>query len=216
MPLTLTRRNGRLTLVEVETGIEVCVDFVNGAQGYRHARSGTRKEAIARAAGVTGRFQPSILDCTAGLGRDAFLLATLGCEVTALERNETIHALLEDGLARARQASQSADAAARIALLSCDAHSYLAEMTKGSVEVIYIDPMYGNSQRRAAPKKELRLLQELLAESADSNDLLPSALHSAGKRVIAKRHARAEALEGPSPDHVIAGSSTRFDVYMVR
>jgi 16S rRNA (guanine1516-N2)-methyltransferase len=38
-----------------------------------------------------------------GLGKDAFVLASLGCRVTLVERNPVVHALLRDGLDRLRE-----------------------------------------------------------------------------------------------------------------
>ena len=32
-----------------------------------------------------------VLDCTAGLARDAFVLASLGCEVTLVERSRVVY-----------------------------------------------------------------------------------------------------------------------------
>ena len=42
-----------------------------------------------------------MLDATAGLGRDAFVLASLGCQVTLIERVPAVAALLENGIERA-------------------------------------------------------------------------------------------------------------------
>ncbi len=81
------------------------VDFVGGAVGHRFRFGGGRGQALPRAAGLTGSATPRIVDATAGLGRDAFLLASLGAEVTLLERSPEVHALLADGIARASQAS---------------------------------------------------------------------------------------------------------------
>src|SRR5690606_15891946 len=43
-----------------------------------------------------------VLDCTAGLGEDAFVLASCGAKVLLVERNPIIHLLLQDGLLRAK------------------------------------------------------------------------------------------------------------------
>ena len=57
---------------------------------------------IAKAVGIAQGVRPQVLDATAGLGKDAFVLASLGCQMTLIERQPLIAALLEDGLARAR------------------------------------------------------------------------------------------------------------------
>ena len=80
----------------------VRVDFVEGAAAHRRLYGGGSGQMIAKAVGVQSGVRPVVLDATAGLGRDAFVLATLGCEMTLIERQPLIAALLEDGLARAR------------------------------------------------------------------------------------------------------------------
>ena len=40
----------------------------------------------------------NIVDTTAGLGKDAFLLASLGAKVTLIERSNYMHQLLETGM----------------------------------------------------------------------------------------------------------------------
>ena len=56
---------------------------------------------LAKAVGLKKGACPDVIDCTAGLGRDAFVLASLGCRVVMLERVTVVHALLNDGLAQA-------------------------------------------------------------------------------------------------------------------
>ncbi len=41
--------------------------------------------------------------CCLGLGKDAFVMAYLGCHVTICERNPVVYALLRDGIQRAQQ-----------------------------------------------------------------------------------------------------------------
>ncbi len=47
--------------------------------------------------GIKGDYLPDVVDATAGLGRDAFVLASVGCRVRMLERNPVVAALLDDG-----------------------------------------------------------------------------------------------------------------------
>ena len=61
------------------------VDFHQGKAAYRAQNTQLKNEAIAKAVGVTGQFKPSVVDGTAGLGRDAFVLAGLGCDVQLID-----------------------------------------------------------------------------------------------------------------------------------
>ncbi len=103
-----------LALVQTPTHLElrkrdepklggIFVDFVTGAMAHRRRFGGGRGEAVAKAVGIKGGYLPDVVDATAGLGRDAFVLAALGCRVRMLERHPVVAALLEDGLQRGYQ-----------------------------------------------------------------------------------------------------------------
>ncbi|MBT5774833.1 MAG: class I SAM-dependent methyltransferase, partial [Dehalococcoidia bacterium] len=92
----------------------VFVDFRSG-EFARRAQGSGRRSLLARAIGFKDG-APRVVDTTAGLGRDAMVLALLGCEVTAIERDGVVFALLEDGLRRARSGGVLSEAAGRVHL----------------------------------------------------------------------------------------------------
>jgi 16S rRNA (guanine1516-N2)-methyltransferase len=190
------------------------VDFVGGAVGHRHRFGGGRGQALPRAAGFTKGQTPSVADATAGLGRDAFLLASLGAEVTLIERSHEVHALLAEGMARAREAGPDYAAIMdRMTLLPGDARELLAGL---SPDVVLIDPMHPPRGNAALVKQEMRLLREIVGDDPDSAELMQVALARAQKRVVLKWPLRAEAMQGiRAPSHSIAGKSTRYDVFMI-
>jgi 16S rRNA (guanine1516-N2)-methyltransferase len=80
----------------------ILVDFVTGANHHRRLHGGGRGQSVAKAIGLkAGNIIPTVLDCTAGLARDAFVLASLGCNMQLCERSPLVHLLLQDGLMRA-------------------------------------------------------------------------------------------------------------------
>jgi len=87
-PLLLVVMPDRVELRQTGTGAPgpVYADFVSGRNAYRR-RYGGRRELLARAIGVRHGRSLNVIDATAGLGRDAFVLASLGCFVTLLERS---------------------------------------------------------------------------------------------------------------------------------
>lgn len=102
-PLALVLTSDRLELRkrdEPKLGA-VYVDFVTGTMAHRRRFGGGRGEAVAKAVGIKGDYLPDVVDATAGLGRDAFVLAAVGCRVRMLERHPVVAALLDDGLRRA-------------------------------------------------------------------------------------------------------------------
>ena len=74
------------------------------SKGLAHRRKfGGARPVHRQGGGVEVGAMPTVVDATAGLGRDAFVLASLGCRVTLIERSPVVAALLQDGLARAGQ-----------------------------------------------------------------------------------------------------------------
>ena len=194
----------------------LCVDFAADALLYRKDKGGGKNEAIAKAVGIKGQYYPSVVDATAGLGTDSFMLAALGCDVTMLERTNVVCALLYDGLVRGRAMPQSADIVQRMQLLPGSAVARLAQLkaTDQSVDVVYLDPMFPHKKKSAAVKKPMKMFQTLLGHDKDADDLLTPALALAKKRVVVKRPNTAPFLQDKKPSMQIKGKKHRFEVYL--
>ena len=105
---------------------------------------------------------PSVVDATAGLGRDAFLLASLGAEVTLIERSPKMYRLLAEGMERARMAGgEVGEVISRMTLLQGDAKELLKDL---SPEVVLVDPMHPPRKNSALVKKEMRLIREIVGQ----------------------------------------------------
>jgi 16S rRNA (guanine1516-N2)-methyltransferase len=193
---------------------ELRVDFVAGAVAHRLRFGGGRGQDIAKAMGLRAGKTPLIVDATAGLGRDSFLLASLGAQVTMIERSDKMHALLADGIARAKvEGGVYADIVGRMTLLKGDAKDLLPDL---QAEAILIDPMHPPRNKSALVKQELRQVREIVGSDEDAADLVRVALAHARNRVVLKWPAKADPIEGIRPrTHQIAGKSTRYDVFMV-
>lgn len=192
----------------------VRVDFVGGATGYRRVSGTSRRQPIARAVGIH-RGVRKVLDATAGLGRDAFLLACLGCSVTAIERSPILGAMFCDGLARAtaHPDERLRDVIARINLVVDDARNILSELAEADrPDVVYLDPMYPERSKAALVKKEMRLCRQLVGDDPDASELLDLARRVARRRVVVKRHRLALPL---AADVALRydGRRARYDVY---
>ena len=193
------------------------VDFVEGATAHRRKFGGGRGQDIAKAIGLKHGFTPHILDATAGLGRDAFVLASLGCQVTLMERMPVVAALLADGLERAKLNAEVNEIANRMILVHTSSINNM-NLAK-QVDVVYLDPMYPHREKSAAVKKEMRVFQSLVGEDLDADDLLAPALALATYRVVVKRPSYAPPLNCPTlpnrkPNTSINMKKNRFDVYV--
>ena len=191
----------------------VKVDFVEGAVAHRRLFGGGSGQMIVKAVGVQAGVRPRVLDATAGLGRDAFVLASLGCEMTLIERQPLIAALLEDGLARAALAHEVAPIVARMRLLTGNAIALMQAWQDEPPQVIYLDPMFPHRDKSALVKKEMRLFRPFVGDDLDAPALLEAALNLATHRVVVKRPRKAPLIEGAKPGYALEGKSSRYDIY---
>lgn len=205
--LVVERVNGVLELRARSDppGRGVCVDLGSVR------RTGMRALPLARALG-TAR---TVADATAGLCRDAYLLALMGCRVVAYERSPLVAAIARDGLERAAQDSRvDAAALARLTLVEGDARMLLASAELP--DAVLMDPMFPPKRRASAlARKDIRLVRAAAGEDPDAGELLAVALRVARQRVLVKRSDDASILEGaPKPDLAFEGTRTRIDVYL--
>lgn len=190
----------------------VFVDFVSGAVAHRRKFGGGKGQSIAKAIGLKSAVQLHVIDATAGLGRDAFVLASLGCNVDMVERSPVAAALLEDGLERAYSDLEIGDwMQQRMRLTHASGYDYLQQH---KADIVYLDPMFPHKKKSALVKKEMRVFQGLVGADLDADNLLEVALAAAKYRVVVKRPDYAPFLNGKKPSMSIETKSNRFDVYV--
>ena len=193
----------------------VVVDFVSGKTAYRRKYGHAGGEIICKAVGIKKGHRPNIVDATAGLGRDAFVLATMGCRVHMIERSEVIAKLLEDGLHRAEQDEKIGALMKDTLSLTCgDSRKELLQVPF-EPEVIYLDPMFPQREKSAFVKKDMRVLQDVVGPDEDADELLHLALTVTTKRVVVKRPAYANFLAEIKPQTSIKTKKHRFDIYLI-
>lgn len=191
----------------------VRVDFVEGAVAHRRLFGGGAGQMIAKAVGVQSGVRPVVLDATAGLGRDAFVLAKLGCAMTLIERQPLVAALLEDGLRRAQADPEVALIVAQMRLLGGNAIALMRAWHGEPPQVVYLDPMFPHRDKSASVKKEMRLFRPLVGDDDDAPELLEAALALATHRVVVKRPRKAPSIAAMKPGYVLEGKASRFDIY---
>jgi len=192
--------------------LPVTVDFASPASLYRKQHGGGRKEAIVKAIGLKGNENWHVIDATPGLGRDAFVLVSVGCKVSMIERSPVVAALLEDGIRRL--ALSFPELAQRMSLHHGNSAEVMQYWKEESVDAIYLDPMFPHKKKSALVKKEMRLFQQLLGHDPDADALLSPARELATSRVVVKRPNSAEVLAGQKPSMAIESKKHRFDVYI--
>ena len=217
---------GEIRLVLLEDRIEVW-DSTSRSKGARVDFSGidvrtgsgnlSRQQPLARA--ISGRSDRrlgtplSVIDATAGFGHDAFMLACMGHDVIAVEREPLVHLLLEDSHTRAVADPELGPAlGGRLRVVHGESTTKLLDLDP--VDVIYLDPMFDLSKRSSAlPKKRAQLLRALVSEGSGDQELFHIALSRARKRVVVKRASGDPPLM-PTPDLQVPGKIARYDIYL--
>ncbi len=201
---------------------DLIIDFASASNTYRRLHGGGRGQPIARAVGLKTYGLPlSVIDATAGLGQDAFVLACLGCKVMMIERNPLLAALLSTALQNGAQAPAIEDIIARMQLINGDAISLLQQLADSDnsllerPDIVYLDPMFPARNKSALVKKEMRVLKQLVGMDEDADLLLAIACKVAKRRVVVKRPKNAGFLGGVQPHASQVGSAGRFDLYMI-
>ena len=154
-----------------------------------------------------------IVDATAGLGYDAFILASLGAKVTLIERSEKMHEILQNGINEGVSfGGEIKKIINRMDLLFGDSKDILPKL---SPEVIMIDTMYKDRKKTALVKNNMRLVREIVGPDSDYVELLKVALNCAKNRVVMKQPRYADSIkEIRKHSHQILGKTVRYDIFM--
>ena len=208
--MTLSLVDGVLSLIDSQMpAARVAVDFVSGSLAHR-AGGHVGGEYLIKACQIKSLAHTHVLDATCGMGKDSFLLASSGFQVTACEQHPVVHALLTDGLVRLEQSGSSS---------GFTVYLQAAEqmMQQGHFDVIYLDPMFPEKSKAAKTKKDMQLFQRLHGHQTDeAAELLALALKSDSRRVVIKRPPKAPLLLNRKPTFQMGGKSCRFDAFQLR
>jgi len=227
--LQLTPQHLQLVQAGKNSPNPIYVDFTSGQVAHRRQFGGGKGQIIAKAAGLNKTPHPVILDATAGMGKDAFVFASLGARVILMERSPVSAALLNDGLQRAALDENIADIIKRMTLIFGDARfldsspsdNSIPGSIKGSIllneipDVIYLDPMFPHRKKSAQVKKEMLAFQSLIGDDKDSDELLNVCRQLAKKRVVVKRPIKAPWLDNCKPSFSMNMKKHRFDIYIL-
>lgn len=227
--LSLNYTTDFVELRDNNKNIAIHIDFLSGDLAHRQQFGGGRGQSIAKAIGLKqGTPPPTVLDATAGLAKDAFVLACLGCSMTLLERSPIIVELINDAIRRASDNENfKSTLKTGFKVINQSSIEYLTELSNTTLpdvlypdviypDVIYLDPMYPDRKKSASVKKNMQILQKLLGKDEDTQELLNVALKVAKKRVVVKRPKGAEQLSELKPAYAVESKKTRYDVYIIQ
>ncbi len=207
----------------IETDAEgVDINLIKARLRFHHSfvagplptRARQSKQSIVKACSNKQRSITSILDLTAGWGMDSLTLACHGKQVTMLEQNELVYAIVSHSLDRLAAAPPGASISGQLVIENTNAINYLKTLDEcHEFDCIYLDPMFPAHKSGAKPAKEMQILQAL-TDNLDIDACFELALGKARKRVVVKRPSKAARLGNLKPDLVYREKTIRFDVYL--
>lgn len=167
-----------------------------------------RESLLKKAIGFDSKISKKILDCTAGLGHDAFILALLKQNVTVVEKNMGLCILFELALENLPQTPYFQEAKERITIINDDSASLAGKLS--DYDVIYIDPMFedrGNAGRSGM----MSLISDYLDDFTDVSDVL---IRSKFNRLVIKRQKQFKQSGNIAPSFILHGKSINFHVFI--
>ena len=187
--------------------------FIEGPILHRLKYGKGRGQNLAKAVGMKSNKNRTIIDATAGLGYDAFILASLGANVTLIERSKIMYNLLQEGISEAKSfGGEISGIISRMNLIFGDSKFILPDLLP---EVILIDTMYKDRKKTALVKNDMRLVRDIVGPDSDYIQLIDVALNQASNRVVIKQPRYADQIDNIKPySHQILGKTIRYDVYM--
>ena len=187
--------------------------FIEGPILHRLKYGKGRGQNLAKAVGMKFNKNRNIIDATAGLGYDSFILASLGAKVTLIERSQKMHELLQNGINEGISFGGEIEKIInRMELLFGDSKDILPKLKP---EVIMIDTMYKDRKKTALVKNNMRLVREIVGPDSDYIELLEVALNCAKNRVVLKQPRYAEPIKDIKKcSHQIIGKTIRYDIFM--
>lgn len=151
-----------------------------------------------------------VLDATAGMGEDSFILAAAGFDVVLYEYDGVIAALLEDALLRASDEDDLGPIVQRMTVHNGDSIEAMKKL-HGDADVIFLDPMFPKRTKSAMIGKKFQLLQQLEAPCTDENELMMAAIGACPQKIVVKRPTKGQTLAGIKPDFSYEGKAVRYD-----
>ncbi|MED5274933.1 MAG: class I SAM-dependent methyltransferase [Pseudomonadota bacterium] len=152
----------------------------------------------------------TILDCTAGFGRDSYILAKLGFDVTMIEKNPIATLMLNNGI---KNLLSETDIYKRLKLIHGDSYEYL-KLSDKQYDYIYIDFMFEKLKNTTLASKDDETLKLISRDKENRIRLLNIAKIKCRERVVVKNHIHNSSIIGVTPDYQIKTKLINYHIFM--
>lgn len=167
-------------------------------------------EMLIKAIRIKNRKDLLVYDMTAGMGEESFLLAAYGYHVEMFENNPYIAAMLNDAMIRAKDDNELSSIIDRMKLHVGDSTLLALKLDKRA-DVVYLDVMFPQREKKALVKKKFQLLHKLASPCENEEEMLAAAIALKPLKIVIKRPLKAPPLANMKPSYSIEGKAIRFD-----
>lgn len=185
-------------------------NFSDGTSSFRIKNIGINQDLF-RAVGIN-KDTKTIVDTTAGLGKDSFLFSLYGTNIIMLEQNSLIYNITKDAINRAVNNKELSNFVKKIQFFNCNSIDFLKN-NDVKPDCVYLDPMFPKTNKNALSKKEMQIFHNL-AFYGNNEELFNVSMEKTKNRVVIKRKINSEYLVNKEPDFKIKGRVIRFDIYL--
>ena len=145
----------------------------------------------------------TLLDCTAGYGRDGYILRSMGFNVTMIENSPIISLLLNDALKKLKLSD--------FIMYHGNSYDYLSHSEK-YYDYIYIDFMFNKLKKNSLSSKNDETLKLISFQENDKNNIIRLAIKKSNSRVVVKepKNSLSNILK---PEYTIKTKLLNFNIY---
>lgn len=191
--------------------LQMRIDFSSPELKRRLRFFSKKKEPLLRAIGKV-EADELIVDATAGLGRESFLLAASGFRVLGIERSPYLHILQTLALEAVYKEKELSIEQQRLNFCWGNSLELIPQLSE-KPKVLYFDPMFPKTKKMAKVKKNMQILQKMDLSQGTALEMLTKALEMGVERVIFKRPREASMLEPELCREYYENDTIRYEIY---
>ncbi|MEC8882065.1 MAG: class I SAM-dependent methyltransferase [Pseudomonadota bacterium] len=202
-----------ITLNDQNSNIEpLTLSFTS--QKSLHLTNTQQKQPLLKAINIKKKptKKTTIVDLTAGFGKDSLILSTLKHPLISVEKNPITAAVLKTLVAQYKQINPQCQWE-----VICACSIQWLKQQQSDLTHLYLDPFF-TKKTTALPKKDMQWLHYLNTheQPSNENELFITAYNKSQDRVIVKRDKKATFIADKKPNQgSIMQKTSRFDCYKV-
>jgi len=201
--LSINFNKDRIELINAsyKEAVSISIDFLDEAINNKiKSRLSGKKDIFSKLFPIKNS---TLLDCTAGYGRDSYVLRSMGFNITMIENSPIMSLLLNDALKKLKLSN--------FKMYHGNSYDYLNHSEK-YYDYIYIDFMFDKLKKNSLSSKNDETLKLISFQENNKNNLIRLAIKKANNRVVVKepKYSLSNILK---PEYTIKTKLLNFNIY---